>query len=93
MSFWDKVKSGVSKAASEAEKQTTIAKLNIQLGDERTELRKKVIQLGEAALEQCRDGSLQNAALLAIYEEIKGQEAKIAEVESQIANAKENGAA
>ena len=48
MSFWNKVKTGVSKAAGEAEKQANLARLNMQIGDVKTEVRRKTYELGDA---------------------------------------------
>lgn len=88
MSFWNKVKSGVSKAANEAEKQANIAKFNLQIGDVKTEVRRKICELGDAALTLCRDGSLTQPSLLAVYEEIKASEAKVRDLEAQLERAK-----
>ena len=93
MSLWNRVKTVANKAASEAMEQATIARLNLQLGEERTALRRKVAELGEAALELCRAGKLNQASVVPIYEAIQAQEAKVAEIEKQIADAHADGEA
>ena len=88
MSFWNQVKTGLGKAASEAEKQATLAKLNIQANDARVEVKRKVAELGEAALTLVRSGELNNPTLAAIFEQIKEAEAKVKSVEDEIAETK-----
>ena len=88
MSFWNQVKTGLSKAATEAEKQATIAKLNIQANDARVEVRRKVGELGEATLALLRSGELTHPSLTAIYEQITEAETKVKAVEDEIAGAK-----
>ena len=88
MSFWNQVKTGLGKAASEAEKQTTLAKLNIQHNDARVEVKRKVAELGESALTLVRSGELTHPTLTAIYEQIKEAEAKVKGIEEEIAQTK-----
>ena len=93
MSFWDQVRRGASKAATEAGKQTTIARLNYQMGEVKTELGRKTRELGDAALALCRQGELTQPSLTSIYGEITALEARIAELETQIADARGPGGA
>jgi hypothetical protein len=85
MTFWNKVQSGVSRAAAEAEKQAKITRLNFQVGEVQTAIRRKQQELGEAALQLARDGKLSDPAVDGIVEEIGGQETKLAELREQLA--------
>ena len=84
MSFWNQVKSGLGKAASEAEKQANLAKLNIQANDARVHVKRKVSDLGEATLALLRSGELTHPTLTAIYGEITEGEAKVKTIEEEI---------
>ena len=88
MSFWNQVKSGISKAASEAEKQTMLARLNMQAGDARVEVRHKVAELGEATLALLRSEELAHPGLTAIYEQIVEAEGKVKGIEDEITSTK-----
>jgi Zn finger protein HypA/HybF involved in hydrogenase expression len=54
MTFWNKVQSGVSRAAAEAEKQTKVTRINLQIGEVQSAIRRKQQELGEAALKLVR---------------------------------------
>jgi len=63
MTFWNKVQSGVSRAAAEAEKQAKVTRLNFQMGEVQTAIRRKQQELGEAALQLARSGKLSEPTL------------------------------
>jgi hypothetical protein len=84
MTFWNKVQSGVSRAAAEAEKQAKVTRLNFQVGEVQTTLRRKQQELGEVALQLARDGKLSDPAVDALVASIDEQEARMAELRAQV---------
>lgn len=89
MSFWQKVQGGVNRAAAEAEKQGNIVKLNLEISGAKGEISKKVTELGTLALQLHRQGELTHAGATSIVEEIDRLEARVADLEKQIAELKE----
>jgi uncharacterized protein with GYD domain len=87
MTFWNKVQSGMSRAAAEAEKQARIARLNMQLHDVEGTIRQQHQTLGEAALQLVRDGKLSDPALDSAVKSIDEQETRLAELKEQLAEA------
>ena len=88
MTFWKKVQSGMAGAASEAAKQATIAKLNLDINGAKGDIRKKVEEIGQVSLELYRQGELTHDSIAGIVTQIDGLEARIVDLESQIAEAK-----
>ena len=88
MSLWRKLQRGVSQAASEAGKQTTIARKNLEISSVRGDVRRKINELGDEALSLYRAGAIQHEKLAAIVAEIDALEAKAAALETEIADAK-----
>lgn len=85
MSFWKQVRQGVSSAASEAERQATLARLNLDVNGTKGNIRKKQEELGELTLRLVREGELSHPAFASVVEEISTLETHIAEVETHIA--------
>jgi hypothetical protein len=89
MTFWKNVKQGVSRAATEAEKQARVTQLNFQVGEVETRIRRRKGELGEAALKLCREGRITDPDLAVIVEGISDEDAKLAELREQIAQVRE----
>ena len=98
MTFWNKVQSGVSRAAAEAqsgmtraaaeaEKQTRIARLNMQMHEVEGAIRRHQQELGEAALKLIRDGKLSDPSLDGAVKSIGEEETRLAELKDQLAEA------
>lgn len=88
MSFWQKVQNGVNRAATEVKEQATVTRLHLKLGETRSEIRRKIADLGEAALPLVRDGSIKNETLSAIVAEIRALEEVVASLELELAQTK-----
>ncbi|HLZ30173.1 MAG TPA: hypothetical protein VKV73_22855 [Chloroflexota bacterium] len=84
MTFWNKVQSGVSRAAAEAEKQARVTRLNFQVGEVQTALRRKQQELGEVALQLARDGKLSDPAIDPLVASIDEHEARLGELRAQL---------
>lgn len=91
MTFWDRVQRGVGQAAKEAQKQATIAKLNLDITGVKGDIRKKVEATGDVTLKLYRDGELTHAAIAGLVEEISALEGRIQELEKQIAQVRSSG--
>ncbi len=85
MSFFQKVRQGVSSAATEAERQATIARLSLDVNGTKGAIRKKQEELGTLVLQLVREGELTHPAFHDAVEEITGLERRVAEVEAHIA--------
>lgn len=88
MSLWDSVRRGASRAAQEAEKQATIAKLSMEVNNTKGKIRDQLEAMGKAALELYKEGTIDHANLEPIVVEITKLEAHVKEVEDQIASLK-----
>lgn len=86
--FWDSAKKAASKAAAEAEKQATIAKLNVEVNQTNGKIKDKLADMGKSALQLYRDGAIDHADLEPFVVEIDNLERHLKEVESQISEAK-----
>lgn len=85
MSLWDSVRRGASRAAAEAEKQATIAKLSMEVNSTKGKVKDKLEEMGQVALDLYRQGTIDHASLEPIVLEIGNLEARIKELEDQIA--------
>jgi hypothetical protein len=85
MGIWDKVQRGVGRAAEEAEKQATLAKLSLDINSTNGEIRKKTGELGEQVLKLARSGELKHDALGPLVAEVDRLDAKVVELEKQVA--------
>jgi ABC-type phosphate transport system auxiliary subunit len=88
MSLWDSVRRGASRAAAEAEKQATIAKLAMEVNTTKGKINEQLEEMGKTALGLYRDGTIDHATLEPIVVEITKLEAHVKELEDQIAAAK-----
>jgi hypothetical protein len=84
MTFWKNVKQGVSRAASEAEKQAKLTQLNFQVGEVETRIRRRKGELGDVALKLCREGRITDPDLVVIVQAISEEEARSAELREQM---------
>ena len=85
MAFWEQLKRGVSRAADEAEKQATIARLNLEIKGVKGNIREKLEDLGQVALELYRKGNIDHPDLEKLVVEIGNLESRVEEIEKQIA--------
>jgi hypothetical protein len=85
VSFWQKVQRGVSNAASEAEKQATIAKLSLEANGAKGAISKKYEELGILAAKLVKQEEINHASLQTAIEEISGMENRLHELEDRIA--------
>ncbi len=85
MGIWDKVQRGVGRAAEEAEKQAALAKLSIDVNATNGDIRKKTAEIGEEVLKLARSGDLKHDAIGPLVAEVDRLEAKVAELEKQLA--------
>ena len=92
MSFWQKVQRGVSQAAEEAGKQTAIARKNLEISGLKGDVRRKTNELGDAALELVRAGTLRHERLEALVAEIAAVEEKVEAAEREIETIQHEGA-
>ena len=88
MSFWDKMRTGASKAADVAQKQATATRLGMQIDDTKTEIRRKTAAMGKLALELVRNGELTQPALRNLAQEIATLETQIVDLQAQVAAAR-----
>lgn len=84
MSFWQRVQHGVTQAAAEASKQTTIARKNLEINGVRGDIRRKTGELGDAALLLYREGAIQHEGLAALVKEIDDLEAREAALRAEV---------
>ena len=91
MTFWNKVQSGVSRAAAEAEKQARITRLNLQIGEAQNAVRHKEQELGAAALKLARAGKLSDPTIDPIVQSIEDQEKRLTELREQLAEMQSGG--
>ncbi len=85
MGIWDKVQRGVGRAAEEAEKQATIAKLGLDINATNGEIRRKKAELGEEVLKLARSGEFKHEAIDPLVAEVDRLEARVADLEKQLA--------
>lgn len=93
MAFWEKVQRGVSSAASEAEKQATVAKLNLELNRARSGLTKKHEELGSVVLGLIRQGELSHPSFEPILKDISSSEEQVSQIEAHLAETRGHGTA
>jgi cell division protein FtsB len=86
MGIWDKVQRGVGRAAEEAERQASFAKLSLDINATNGEIRKRTAELGEEVLKLARSGDLQHDAIGPRVAEVDRLEARVAELEKQLAD-------
>jgi|SRR5579864_7858342 len=84
MSFLQHVASGVSKAASGADKQARIVRLKLQVNETETNIQTKLRELGLAALTASRAGKVADPDLDAIVESITALEAELKDRQEQL---------
>lgn len=89
MALWDKVKRGVERAADEAEKQAAIARLNLEMKGVKGDINNRLENLGQIALDLYRKGDIDHPDLEKLVVEITELEAKVGELEKQIAKVRE----
>ncbi len=85
MSLWDSVRRGASRAAAEAERQATIAKLSMEVNSTKGKIKDKLEEMGKISLDLYRQGTIDHASLEPIVMDIGSLEARIKELEDQIA--------
>jgi len=85
MSLWDSVKRTANKAAAEAEKTAAIARLSMEVKTTRGEIKDKLEELGHTALGLYREGTIDHGSLESVVLEIGKLEAKVTDLEGQIA--------
>lgn len=85
MAFWEKVQRGVSNAAVEAERQATLARLNLELVRARNAVSKKQEELGTAVLGLVRQGELTHPSFEPLLQAISAAEQHVSQIEAQIA--------
>jgi hypothetical protein len=85
VSFWQKVQRGVSSAASEAEKQATIAKLMLEVNGAKGSISKKHEELGILASKLVKQEEISHPALQSAIEEISSMENHVRDLEGRIA--------
>ena len=93
MGIWDKVQRGVGRAAEEAEKQAAIAKLGLDINATNGEIRRKTAELGEEVLKLARSGDLKHDAIDPLVAEVDRLDARVAELEKQLADTRSAPAA
>jgi len=86
MGIWDKVQRGVGRAAEEAEKQAAIAKLGLDINATNGEIRRKTTELGEGVLKLARSGDVKHDAIDPLVADVDRLEARVAELEKQLAD-------
>ena len=91
--FWDQAKKAASRAAAEAEKQATVAKLNVEVSQANSKIKDKLADMGKTALQLYRDGVIDHAELEPFVVEIDNLERHVRDVESQIAESNAEPAA
>lgn len=84
MAFWEQVKRGMNKAATEAEKQANIARLALELSGVRNDVKHKTEQLGAAALQLQRSGEISHPSLEGVIGDIAALETRVGDLERQI---------
>jgi hypothetical protein len=85
MGIWDKVQRGVGRAAEEAEKQAAFAKFSLDINATNSEIRKRTAELGDEVLKLARSGELQHEAIGPRVAEVDRLEARVADLEKQLA--------
>ena len=85
MSLWDSVRRGASRAAAEAERQATIAKLSMEVNSTKGKIKDKLEEMGKVALDLYRQGTIDHASLEPIVVDIGNLESRVKELEDQIA--------
>ncbi len=92
MDFWQQTREQASRllrrAGVEAERATTLARLTIEAGNARGDVQRKTTELGTLARKLVQDGALTHADLSAVITEIEALEARVKELEEQIAATK-----
>jgi hypothetical protein len=86
--FWDQAKKAASRAAAEAEKQATVAKLNVEVNQTNGKIKDKLADVGKMALQLYRNGAIDHAELEPFVVEVDNLERHVKELENQIAEAK-----
>jgi hypothetical protein len=74
----------VGRAATEAEKQATIARLSLEANGVRGEIKRKMEEMGETTLRLLRSGELSHPALAGLVDETAALEGRVADLEKQI---------
>jgi len=92
MDFWQQTREQVrrllNRAGVEAERATRLAQLSIEAGNVRGNAQRKTADLGALARKLVRDGAITHADLAAVITEIEALEARVKELEEQIAATK-----
>jgi chromosome segregation ATPase len=86
MGIWDKVQRGVGRAAEEAEKQAALAKLGLDINATNGEIRRRTAELGEEVLKLARSGELKHDTIDPLVAEVDRLEARVADLEKQLAD-------
>ncbi|HEX5414729.1 MAG TPA: hypothetical protein VFZ25_03625 [Chloroflexota bacterium] len=86
--FWDQAKKAASRVGAEAEKQATVAKLNVEINQTHGRIKDKLADMGQAALQLYRNGTIDHADLEPFAVEIDNLERHVKELETQIAEAR-----
>lgn len=84
----EKAKKAAKDAGTEAQKQTSLAKLNLELKALRDDIKKQLTGLGEQTLKLIREDKVKDESLKPAEAEIKRLEERVAEVEGKIAGVK-----
>jgi|SwirhisoilCB1_FD_contig_31_17637938_length_537_multi_5_in_0_out_0_2 hypothetical protein len=86
--FWDQARKAASRAAAEAEKQATVAKLNVEVSQTNAKIKDKLADMGKTALQLYRDGAIDHAELEPFVVEVDNLERHVKDLENQIDEAK-----
>lgn len=93
MSLWNNMRKGVNRVAGEAEKQASIAKLSMEVNTTKGKIKDKLEEMGQTTLNLYREGAVDHASLEGVVGEIGKLEARVKELEEQIAAQKGSTAA
>jgi len=92
MDFWqqtrEQVRQLLNRAGVEAERATRLAQLSIEASNVRANAQRKIADLGGLARKLVQDGAITHADLAAVITEIEALEARVKELEEQIAATK-----
>ena len=86
--LWDQVKRGANRAAAEAERQATIAKLGLEVNQIKGKIKDQLEGMGKTSLDLYRAGTIDHGSLEPFVVEIDKLERHVNEVEDQIASIK-----
>jgi|GEM_PF-3869403 len=86
--FWDQAKKAAGRAAAEAEKQATVAKLSMEVNQTNGKIKDRLAEMGKTTLQLYRDGTIDHGSLETFVVEIDNLERHVKELEEQITQTK-----